>query len=112
MQPNFILTTPLQATSIVMEEQTELTLDEVCRACSAQPTTIVELISEGVIDLQVTPQEMQPEHWRFTGLHLRRASVAMRLHRDLGINFAGAALALQLLEELHVLKSKLNHNAT
>ena len=107
MTPNFIITSPLQATSFVMEDITELTLDDLCRACSAHADIIIELVSEGVIDSAHTEPGQTPEHWRFTGLHLHRAKVALRLHRDLGVNFAGAALALELMDELQALKAKL-----
>ena len=111
MTPNFIITSPLQATSFVMEDITELTLDDLCRGCSAHADIIIELVSEGVIDSAHLETEQPPEHWRFTGLHLHRAKVALRLHRDLGVNFAGAALALELMEELQVLKAKLRVSA-
>ena len=105
MTPNFIITSPLRATSFVMEDITELTLDDVCRACAAHADTIIELVSEGVIDSAQAEPAQTPEHWRFTGLHLHRAKVALRLHRDLGVNFAGAALVLQLMDELKTLKA-------
>lgn len=110
MQPNLIITTPLQATSFVMEDITELTLDDLCRACAAQADIIIELVSEGVIDSDAT-HTLAPEHWRFNGLHLHRAKVAMRLHRDLGVNFAGAALALDLMDELDMLRTKIRVSA-
>lgn len=94
-----------------MEDITELTLEDLCRACSAQADIIIELISEGVIDSPETQQHLPSEHWRFTGLHLHRAKVAIRLHRDLGVNFAGAALALQLMDELRVMKEKIRESA-
>ena len=105
MTPNFIITSPLQATSFVMEDITELTLDDLCRACAAQADIIIELVSEGVIDSAQAEPGQTPEHWRFTGTHLHRAKVALRLHRDLGVNFAGAALVLQLMDELQALKA-------
>lgn len=111
MTPNFTITSPFAATSYLMEDLTELTLDDMCRACAAQTDIIVELVSEGVIDTDEAPPNQPPEHWRFTGLHLHRAKVAMRLHRDLGVNFAGAALALELMDELQALKAKLSASA-
>ena len=48
-----------------------------------------------------------PEHWRFRGASVRRVRCALRLERDLGVNFAGAALALELLEELEALRARL-----
>jgi len=111
MSPNFIITSPLAATSYLMEDITELTLDDLCRACVAQADIIIELVSEGVIDTADSPPNQPPEHWRFTGLHLLRAKVALRLHRDLGVNFAGAALALELMDEVQALKAKLRVSA-
>ncbi len=93
-----------------MEDITELTLDEMCRACAAQTDTIIELISEGVIDAPVPWPDQPPEQWRFTGLHLRQAKIAVRLQRDLGVNLAGAALALQLMDEIQVLREKIRES--
>ena len=111
MTPNFIITSPLAATSYLMEDITELTLSDLCRACAAQTDIIIELVSEGVIDTFDPAPNQPPEQWRFTGLHLHRAKVAMRLHRDLGVNFAGAALALELMDEVQALKAKLRLSA-
>ena len=108
MQPNFILTGTWHDANIVTEDATELTLADLCRACGAHADIIIELVSEGVIEITSAEQSLSQEHWRFTGVHLLRAKVAMRLHRDLGVNFAGAALALQLMEELAEAKAKLN----
>jgi chaperone modulatory protein CbpM len=48
--------------------------------------------------------EMDAAEWRFSGAQLRRARIALRLERDLGVNAAGVALALELLEELEQLR--------
>ena len=111
MQPNFIIITPQQATSFVVEDITELTLEDLCRACNAPSDAIVELVSEGVIEVASFEQNAPQISWRFTGTHLYRAKVAMRLHRDLGVNFAGAALALQLMDELQTAKAQLQQGA-
>jgi len=92
-----------QLSAIILEEQTELTLTEVSRACAVQVESIVELVDEGVI----APLGREPHRWRFSGTHLRRATVALRLQRDLGVNLAGAALALQLMDELDALRARL-----
>ena len=93
----------LQLTGFILEEQTELTLGDLCRACAVESSSIMELVEEGVL----TPEGEAPGQWRFTGLHLHRARVAARLQRDLGVNLAGAALALELLEEMEVLRARL-----
>jgi len=90
----------------ILEEQIDLTLDDLCRACAAQSALIVELVEEDVI----VPNGTAQETWRFTGLHLRRARVAVRLHRDLGVNPAGAALALQLMDEIENLHARLQRS--
>ena len=107
MQPNFIITSSGHEVNVVMEEMTELTLGDVCRACEAHADIVIELVTEGVIDITAIEKRLPQEDWRFTGLHLHRAKVAIRLQRDLGVNFAGAALALQLLDELDTARSKL-----
>ena len=115
MTPNFTLVTPPHAADYamedIMENITELTIEDLCRACTAHADIIIELVSEGVIEGTATQQNLPPEYWRFTGLHLHRAKVAMRLHRELGVNFAGAALALQLMDELTLLRAKLHLSA-
>ncbi len=100
------MTTELRVTEItgfILEEQTELSLADLCRACAAQAQRIVELVDEGVL----APAGSSPETWLFTGLQLQRARVALRLESDLGVNLAGAALALELLDELDGLRARL-----
>ncbi len=92
-----------QLSGIILEELTELTLVEVSRACAVRVDCIVELVEEGVI----TPIGREPHRWRFSGSHMRRATVALRLQRDLGVNLAGAALALQLMDEVEALRARL-----
>ena len=99
MTPDFQL---VHITGLILEEQTELSLDDLCRACAAQAGRIVELVDEGLL----TPAGTAPGEWRFTGVHLHRARVALRLESDLGVNLAGAALALELLDELDTLRKR------
>ncbi len=87
----------------VLEEEVELTFIELCRACRLPAERVVELVQEGVVE----PQGRDPEHWRFRGASLARVRCELRLQRDLGVNTAGAALALELLEELEFLRSRL-----
>jgi chaperone modulatory protein CbpM len=95
--------TGLLVSGHILEEQTGLTLEDLCRACGAPTAFLLELIEEGVI----APAGASTGEWRFTGLHLRHARVAVRLQRDLGVNAAGAALALQLMDELDTLRTQL-----
>lgn len=92
-----------QLSAAILEEQRGLSLSELGRACAVRVEYIVELVDEGVI----TPFGRETHRWRFSGTHLRRAIIALRLQRDLGVNLAGAALALQLLDENEVLQTRL-----
>lgn len=92
----------VHVTGLILEDQTELSLDDLCRACAAQAERIVELVDEGLL----TPAHTVPGEWRFTGVHVQRARVALRLESDLGVNLAGAALALELLDELDTLRAR------
>lgn len=92
-----------QLSGIILEEQTGLTLADLCRACAVHAEYIIELVEEGVL----APVGNEPQRWRFTGIHMHRATVALRLQRDLGINLAGVALALQLLDEVEALRARI-----
>ena len=92
-----------QRVGIILDEQAQLTLAELGRACAVHAELIIELVEEGVL----APIGREPDHWLFTGAHMRRARMALRLQRDLGVNFAGAALALQLLDEVEALRARL-----
>ena len=90
---------------LILEEQTGFTLADLCRACAVERGVLLALVDEGI----VTPHSPEPAGhdvtlWRFTGVHVHRAKVAVRLHHDLGVNLAGAALALQLMDELQALR--------
>ena len=89
----------------ILEEEASLTLAELCIACQAPAELMIRMIDYGVI----TPQEGNTSRkWRFHRSTLIRADKALRLKRDLGVNLAGTALALELLDEIDVLRQKLN----
>lgn len=93
---------------ILLDEQTELSLNDLCRACSSSEGWIVELVEEGAIEPLGQGVELaQSEQWRFSSNSLHRARIAMRLQRDLEINLSGVALALDLLNEIEELKARL-----
>jgi len=87
----------------LLEEDSELTLAELCRTCRLPAERVFELVAEGVVD----PLGRDPAQWRFRGISIRRVHCALRLEQDLGVNIAGAALALDLLEELERLRARL-----
>jgi chaperone modulatory protein CbpM len=92
---------------MVVEEQVQFTLVELSRACGADRELLVALVEEGVLTPIAAQQPQQPQDWRFGDSSLRRAYTALRLTRDLELNLAGAALVLDLLEQLDALRSHL-----
>lgn len=90
-------------TGIIVEDTTGFTLGELSRACGRPAEWILALVEEGVIEPAGTDQT----HWQFAGYCLRRVRIVERLQSDLGINLAGAALALELLEEVEALRSRI-----
>lgn len=89
-------------TGYVLDESVTLTLTELSGVCRVSEEQIVELVEEGVIE-----PEIRQENWMFPSTELRRAGRAVRLQRDLEINAAGAALVLDLLEEIEELRARL-----
>lgn len=84
-------------------EDGSLTLEQLCDACGVHTDWVISLIEESIIE----PQGDQIQVWRFSGTSLMRVHSAQRLQRDLGINIAGIALALDLMEELRNLRAQL-----
>jgi len=80
----------------VLEEFDMVTLDDLCRSCTIEIETVTLLVAEGILD----PVGGDVEHWQFTVGSLRRVKTAIHLQRDLGVNLAGAALALELLDRI------------
>lgn len=89
-------------TGYVLDETVTLTLTELSGACRVHEERIIELVEEGVIEPETRRRE-----WLFRSTQLRRAGKAVRLQRDLQINPAGAALVLDLLDEIEALRARL-----
>lgn len=90
----------------VLDDADELTLDELAAICACESSWIVDLVEEGILE----PLGPRPQEWRFTVVCMSRVRTATRLHRDLNVNLAGVALAMELLEEISDLKAKLEYD--
>ena len=91
-------------TGEILEESLVFTIEDLCRNCSLEITHVISLVEEGV--LQVAGEDQA--HWRFEPGSVRRVRTAMRLQRDLGVNLAGAALALELLDRIATLERQMS----
>jgi chaperone modulatory protein CbpM len=88
----------------IFEDSAVLTVRDLSRICAVDERHIVDFVEEGVLEVVA----VDTVEWRFTGAALRRARLALRLERDLELNLAGVALALELMDELEHLRRELN----
>ena len=87
----------------VVEDELQMNLAELARACRAREEQIHVWVVEGVLQ----PLGESPSTWRFAGASLRRAKLAITLTRELEINTPGVALALDLMDEIEELRARL-----
>jgi chaperone modulatory protein CbpM len=87
----------------VVEEHVEFTLIELCRITGASSDDLARWVEEGAFE----PQGSRIEEWRFSGTCLRRVITAQRLTTDLALNAPGVALALDLLDQIDALRTRL-----
>jgi chaperone modulatory protein CbpM len=97
MNPKDILEGP------VLDDSVEMTLAELARACAADAEWLLSLVNEGILN----PRGRAESEWRFTAVSIWRVRQVRRLQADLGVNLAGAALALELLAELDTARRRL-----
>ena len=88
--------------ALILDERVRLTLGEVCRSCGVSAEYVITLVHEGVIE----PECSAPGTWTFPGPALARIRRAARLQSDLELNLAGAALAMELLDEVEGLRAR------
>ena len=87
----------------IIDEHFEFTLDELCQCCAVQDEIIIAMVEEGML----SPVGSSPAEWRFTGTAQRHVEITLHLQRDLRVNLPGAALALELMEEIEQLQRQL-----
>jgi len=85
---------------VVLDARMTFTLTEFCQACGVEQSLVVEMVDQGVIE-----PAGHDDDWHFGGNELVRAQRALRLVGDLGLNWPGAALAVELLERLEHLEA-------
>lgn len=91
-------------TGIIIDRKALLNLDEIIHASHLTHEIIIEMIDYHVLE----PSGHSPETWLFDDLCLKRAKMAASFYHDLEINMAGIALAIDLLEQIDDLESRLH----
>ena len=92
---------PQPISGLVLDERAVYTLTELGRASGLGADQLLTMVEVGILE----PIPERPE-WCFTGSSVSRLQTALRLQRDLGVNPEGAALALDLLDELNRLRRR------
>ena len=87
----------------LFEESAEITVIELCRVCSVEARLVDELIEEGILE----PMGGEAETAVLPYSSIRRTRTVIRMQRDLGVNIPGAAVALDLIEQIHRLQVRL-----
>ena len=90
----------------IFNEQTEITVVELCELCSVDPQTVDDLIAEGILEPRDTGSTARLP---YSSVHI--TSTVIRLQRDLGVNLAGAALALELMNDIEQLRAELRRRS-
>lgn len=70
--------------------------DELCQRVAITEQELVEIVSHGIVH----PQDMQAGQWQFEAVVVVEVARAVRLRRDLEIDWGGVALALELFDEV------------
>lgn len=89
---------------VIIEKSASLTLEEFCHAVQTQPEIIIQMIEYQLLQ----PQGEKPEEWRFDSISIKRGRIAVSFYRDLEVNMAGIALALELLEKIEQLEKQVD----
>ncbi len=80
----------------------QLDLQELCQATFVSAEIVTEIVDHGIVE----PVGLTPNEWAFSPPMVVTTRKALRLHRDLEINWSGIALAVSLLDELELLRDK------
>ena len=87
----------------IFDAPTEITIVELCEVCSVERKMVDQLIDEGILE----PTGRSGKRQQFPYSSVRRTRTVIHLQRDLGVNLAGAALVLELLDNIDDLRAQL-----
>ena len=88
----------------LLDEDVLMNLNDLSRLCHTEPHFIIALVEYGVLE----PRVDRREEWFFSGESIGRIQTILRLTQDLEVNLSGAAVIVELLEELDELRSKIH----
>ena len=86
----------------VVDDTMEITIVDLCRSCAVDTSLVEAMIDEGILE----PVGKRGNDWCFSYISVKRTRTVVRLQRDLGVNLAGAALAIELLERIERIRRR------
>lgn len=92
-----------RAAVLVIRDEGPMSMGELCRCCDLAADQLLDMVGEGLLQ----PTGSDPRRWRFSLADMYRIQRAVRLQRDLGVNLAGAVLALELMDDMQQLRKRL-----
>ncbi len=91
---------------IISEVNPQLNVEEFCHCASISETLLHELVEHSIA---VPVAGVHAHEWLFNITTVSIVKKATRIHRDLAIDWAGIALALNLLDDIEKLKVENEH---
>lgn len=86
---------------VILDEDTLLSYEEICRATHENDELIIQLIEYQIIHPK---KGSTKNNWEFDSLALKRARLACNFYHDLEVNLQGIALLIDLLERIEALE--------
>lgn len=83
----------------------QLTLEECCQLVEVPADSLIEIVEHGIVE----PGGGSPDAWRFDDAALGRLRQALRLQRELELDWQAVAVALDLLDEVNRLRAENEH---
>ncbi len=83
----------------------ELSITQVCRSVGVSEAVVHEVVAHGIVE----PRGELPETWVFDARMVAVTNKAVRLRRELDIDWAGVAVALELMDRLEELGTENAH---
>ena len=80
----------------IIEEENDLTLEQICEICRTDSKLLIDMVNEGIVE----PKGEKTSTWKFSYSTVETVRIVVRMQKDLRVNLPGAALALQLLNQM------------
>lgn len=90
----------LHAELWLLDDERAIPLADFCAASGLLESLVAEMVREGILE----PRGALPQEWRFSSACLAHAQRALRLQRELELNWAAVAFVLPLLDEIKALR--------